>query len=195
MYERFAEWLDICLDTELPDNMVAFCFNLYEEENNTWSVELIGSSEFDAADSDWACNEVFNSREFPCRWQEESEWEDVQNKIEAYIRQYLFTGRFSEVLKEYQAVAMGFVDGDLTILYQTERTIETMNCPKCGKEMRKGIVKAQAIGSLFNEVVLSWCPDEDKNKWLKTSTVTLRQNGVGYYCDECMKVFAELAEK
>ena len=34
MYERFAEWLDVCLDTEFPEEIVAFCFNLYEEENN-----------------------------------------------------------------------------------------------------------------------------------------------------------------
>ena len=69
MYERFAEWLDIVLNTELPNELTAFCFNLYEEENYTWSVELIGASQFDEEDSDWACYEVFDSREYPCRWQ------------------------------------------------------------------------------------------------------------------------------
>ena len=33
MYDRFAEWLDIVLNTEIPNELAAFCFNLYEEEN------------------------------------------------------------------------------------------------------------------------------------------------------------------
>lgn len=195
MYNRFAEWLDISLDRELPSNLVAFCFNLYEEENNTWSVELIGSSEFDEADSDWACNEVFDSREYPCRWQEEAQWEDIHSKIETYIRQYLFTGRYADMLKEYQAVAMGFVDGDLTIVYKSEVETSVMKCPACGKEMRNGIVKTQAFGSLLNDAMVSWYPDEDKEKWIQTNAVSLRLNAKGYYCDECMKVFAVFEEK
>ncbi|MBQ6843066.1 MAG: hypothetical protein IJO60_00340 [Agathobacter sp.] len=195
MYERFAEWLDIVLDTDLPKDVLAFCFNLYEEEYNTWSVELIGSSEFDEEDADWACNEVFDSREYPCRWQEEAEWEDIHNKIETFIRQYLFTGRFSEVLKSYQAVAMGFVDGELTILYKSETNIQSKMCPICGKELKNGNVKVQAAGGLFNDVVMFWNPDEDKEKWIKPSAISLRLSGKGYYCDECMKVFAEFEEK
>ncbi len=195
MYERFAEWLDVVLNMELPKDLSAFCFNLYKEENSTWEVELIGSLEFDETDADWACNEVFDSREYPCRWQEEAEWEEIHNKIETYIRQYFFTGRYSDVLKAYQAVAMGFVDGDLTILYKSETSAQTRNCPICGMEMRKGNVKAQAIGSLFHDVELSWCPDEDKDKWIKTNAISLRLHGSGYYCDECMKVFAEFEER
>lgn len=195
MYERFAEWLDIALDTELPKELVAFCFNLYEEENNTWSVELIGSAEFDETDSDWACSEVFDSREYPCRWQEDAGWEDIHSKIETYIRQYLFTGRYADVLKEYQAVAMGFVDGDLTILYKAAATVSSKICPVCGTEMRSGTVKVQAVGSLFNDAMASWFPDDDKDRWIQMNAVPLRLKGKGYYCDECMKVFAEFEEK
>ena len=195
MYERFAEWLDISLDEEMQKELLAFCFNLYEEENNTWSVELIGSAEFDESNSDWACNEVFDSREYTYRWQEEASWEDIHSKIETYIRQYLFTGRFADLLKSYQAVAMGFVDGDLTILYQSEPAESTRKCPQCGKEMREGTVKAQAVGSLFNDVMLSWFPEADNGKWLQPNAVALRLKGKGYYCDECMKVFAEFEEK
>lgn len=195
MYEQFAEWLDYTLDAELPNELVAFCFNLYEEENSTWSVELIGSSEFDEADSDWACNEVFDSREYPCRWQEDAGWEDIHNKIETCIRQYLVTGRYADVLKESQAVAMGFVDGDLTVIYKSEANAPVMKCPECGKDMRSGIVKTQAFGSLLNDAMVSWYPDEDKGKWIQTNAVSLRLNGKGYYCDECMKVFAVFEEK
>lgn len=195
MYERFAEWLDIVLDIELPKELVAFCFNLYEEENGTWAVELIGSAEFDETNEDWACNEVFDSREYPCRWQEVAEWEDIHNKIETYIRQYLLIGRCSDILKSYEAVAMGFVDGDLTILYKSEINTKMIQCPTCGKEMRKGMIKTQAVGSLFNEAIVSWYPDEDKGKWIQKNAVSLRLSGKGYYCDECMNVYAKFEQK
>ena len=45
MYERFAEWLDIVLDTELPNELAAFCFNLYEEEMNKWQENYEQSTE------------------------------------------------------------------------------------------------------------------------------------------------------
>lgn len=194
MYERFAEWLDYSLNAELPDDLVAFCFNLYEEENSTWSVELIGSPDFDGEDGYWACHEAFDNREYPLRWQEEAEWEDIHNKIETYIRQYLVTGQYAEVLKGYQAVAMGFVEGDLTIVYQSKKSDAVKNCLVCGEEMQKGIVKVQDSGFL-NNVILSWYPDADKGKLFQKNAVPMRLKGTGYYCRECMKVYAEFEEK
>lgn len=195
MYGRFEEWLDYTLSSELLEEIVAFCFNLYEEENNSWMVELVGTSCFEEDNPDWACEEVFDSREYPLRWQEECEWEDVHSQIETYIRQYLVTGRYAELLKGYQAVGMGFVDGDLSIIYKSEIIAPTMKCPNCGKDMQKGIIKTQAVGSLLNEAMISWFPDEDKGKWIQSNAVSLRLKGKGYYCDECMKVFAEFEEK
>lgn len=90
---------------------------------------------------------------------------------------------------------MGFVDGDLTIICKSEANSPTMKCPECGKEMRKGIVKTQAIGSLLNNAMVSWYPDEDKGKWIQRNAVELRLKGKGYYCFECMKVFAVFEEK
>lgn len=195
MYDRFAEWLDVSLNTELSENLAAFCFNLYEEENKNWSVELIGASTFDEETSDWACEECFSKREFPFRWQEDVEWEDIHSKIETYIRQYLVIGRYAEVLKEYQAVAMGFVDGDLTIIYKSETNKVSIKCPICGKETRSGVVKTQAIGNLLNNTMISWYPEEDKDKWIQRNAVELRLKAKGYYCFECMKVFAVFEEK
>lgn len=40
-------------------NNGAVNFNLYENGNNQWSMELVGTSNFDAEYSDWACDEVF----------------------------------------------------------------------------------------------------------------------------------------
>ena len=195
MYDRFEEWLDYTLNETIPEEVIAFCFNLYEEENNFWTVELVGTSSFDEANSDWACEEVFDSREYQLRWQEESDWESIHDMIESFIRQYLVTGRYADFLKEYQAVGMGFVDGDLTIVYQSEKPLVSVQCPECGKEIPKGTIRAEQVGSLFNNATLTWYPDKVKEKKHQTKPLPLHLKGTGYYCDECMKVFAIFEEK
>ncbi|MGN0616721.1 PF20097 family protein [Ruminococcus flavefaciens] len=71
-----------------------------------------------------------------------------------------------------------------------------MNCPECGKECRKGFIEAKEIGSItqfFTSVI--WYPEDEKDKWIRNNTVHLSLHGEGYYCDECMKVFAAFDEK
>ena len=61
-----TEWIDNILnDKVIPTNTVAFCFNLYEESDGSWAMELIGTEQFDLDDEDWACRETtdFGSRE------------------------------------------------------------------------------------------------------------------------------------
>ena len=38
-----------------------------------------------------------------------------------YVLQYLEKGRFSELLKQYKVIAIGFVDSELNILYKEVR--------------------------------------------------------------------------
>lgn len=70
-----------------------------------------------------------------------------------------------------------------------------MKCPECGKECQKGCVEAKEVGSLtqFNTRLL-WYPAEEKQKILRKGTVKLSLWGEGYYCDECMTVFAAFRE-
>lgn len=71
-----------------------------------------------------------------------------------------------------------------------------MKCPVCGNVCRKGIIKAREVGSLTQFYTeLNWYPEEEKNKLIKSGTVDLDICGEGYYCDECMKVFAVFKEK
>ena len=52
-----------------------------------------------------------------------------------------------------------------------------MICPECGRELEKGIIEAKDAGSLTQSLTMVlWYPE-------------------GYYCDECMKVFASFEEK
>ncbi len=71
-----------------------------------------------------------------------------------------------------------------------------MFCPKCGKETRKGNIEAHSIASLtqvWTQVV--WHPEEYDNKLIKKEAVNLRLKADGYYCDECMMVFAAFEER
>ena len=80
------------------------------------SVELIGASTFDEEDEDWACDEVFSNRDNPIVWQENAVWEEILTEVENVVRKYLEQGRFAQKLKQYKGIAVGFVDGNLTIL-------------------------------------------------------------------------------
>ena len=117
MYNEFEAWLDGALSVELPEDIAAFNFNLYEDGDNLWSIELIGASSFDAEDPDWACDEVFTNREEPLSWSAETDWENVLETMTVYVEKYLEEGKYADMLKSYDAVGIGFVDGDITIVY------------------------------------------------------------------------------
>ncbi len=115
-YTLFEKWLDKSLDVKIPKDMVAFCFNIYDDGDNNWSLELIGASSFDKENSDWACDEAFTTGDNPFRWHEEADWKQILTEAELVVKVYLEQGRYGKMLKEYKAVAVGFVDGDLIIL-------------------------------------------------------------------------------
>ena len=37
MFGEISKWLDNALNQVIPDEVVAFCFNLYEDGNNKWN--------------------------------------------------------------------------------------------------------------------------------------------------------------
>ena len=115
-YSELETWLNEVMRMTIPDDVVAFCFNLYEDVNKSWTLELIGSSSFDTTDNDWACDEIFTTRDNPLTWYEDKEWQDVQTVTVKMIKDYLEKGKYGKALKERQGLAVGFVDGDLTLL-------------------------------------------------------------------------------
>ena len=115
---EFFNWLDEVLNKQLPNDIKAINFNLYEDEDNKWSVELVGTSVFDENNSDWACCEVYTTRNNPYVLIKESDWKAIENLFISYLNRYLDTGKYSNVLKKYSAVGIGFVDGDLHIVFK-----------------------------------------------------------------------------
>lgn len=114
----FDEWLNGILKT-FDIKSAAFNFNIYENITDDFSAEFIAASTFDEEDEDWACEEVYASRnddnEFYFKAKDLDEAEEfVQNSITEYLK----NGEYSYKLKDSAAVACGHVNGNLTILYK-----------------------------------------------------------------------------
>ena len=116
--KKFKKWLDNILKTKLPDGVIAINFNLYEDIDNKWSIELIGASSFDENNDDWACDEIFTTRDNPFVLVEESYWKTIEIIYTNLINEYLKNGKYSNILKQYTAIGIGFVDGDINIVYK-----------------------------------------------------------------------------
>lgn len=120
MFQIISDWLDSVPLGEIPAEVVAFGFNLYEDAEDHWSVELVGTYQFDPEDEDWMCCEVtdFGTREACCTWHEKTTWMEIQKKVIAALNEYLEKGKYADVLKSRAAVGVGFVDGDVEIIWE-----------------------------------------------------------------------------
>lgn len=72
-----------------------------------------------------------------------------------------------------------------------------MNCLYCGKEMQKGEVQSGYWGGKFfdkGEHAL-WIPEAECEKMVPKTSVSLKVNGEGYYCEACGKVVGIFEER
>ena len=122
LYDTIEKWLDDILQQSIPDDVLALNFNLYDDGDYSWSIELVGTDSFDIDDDDWRCDEVFDfgTRDNPLEWKEENAWDYILDEMIDIINRYLEEGQFADVLKQYKAVGIGFVDGDANTLYVQE---------------------------------------------------------------------------
>lgn len=115
-YNSFENWVDKSLSTELPAGIEAFCFNLYEDGDGKWSVEIIGAASFDENDEDWACDEIFDTRMTPLRWESKKSWEDILSSTTEMLKEYLEKGKYAPLLRSKKGVGIGFVDGNVQLV-------------------------------------------------------------------------------
>lgn len=118
-YETFEEWLNKYLIRGLPSDVQAVNFNLYEssESDEDFDIQLIGAPEYDHDDPDWACNAIFSTGEDLCHIKA-TDWEECLQIILAYVQKYLSNGKYVESVANLQAITVGFVDGDLEIVFE-----------------------------------------------------------------------------
>jgi len=113
---NFNEWLDGVLK-QFNSDAKAFNFNIYENKKD-FSTELVATASFDEDDEDWACDEIYASRNDNNEFHFNAEdWEKALEFIQKSVTGYLDNGTYSTKLKNALGVACGFVDGDLTIIY------------------------------------------------------------------------------
>lgn len=121
-YTLLSNWLNRILSAKLPENIVAFNFNLYEGVDETYHIHLIGSEEFDEDDEDWACTSYYSSEEDICyikRTKDIEHWDKGLEHIERLLKQYLNDGEKAFILKDSKAIGVGFVDGNISIIYRS----------------------------------------------------------------------------
>ncbi len=127
--EQFHAWLRHALaEGAMPPEVKAFAFNLLEPAATPgvkFAVELVGTAGFDEDDPDWACDEVWSPRQRQLDISETFSgpgWEACLARMDALLRTCLDSRTLGPLLRRGDAVALGFVDGDLSVLWQRPRT-------------------------------------------------------------------------
>ena len=77
----------------------------------------MATASFDLNDEDWACDEIFSSNENMYYFTNENGWEQTLKEVQKNITEYLEKEDYSSILKKYEGIGLGFVDGDLIIVY------------------------------------------------------------------------------
>ncbi|MGX5203251.1 hypothetical protein [Aliikangiella sp. IMCC44632] len=113
----FSNWLDKQLDVEIPGDIIAFNININESPFN---IEIVGSTEYDAEDEDWACSEdwIPQARSISVSQQYFGDsWEDAQKNLYDLCKVYINSDSpIAKKLSSATAFAIGFVDGNLQIV-------------------------------------------------------------------------------
>lgn len=131
IYKAFEEWLNNIMKDNMPDNVQAYNFNIYDETDEsgkdlqTYGVQLIASNTFDEEDGgEWACNEIYSSEEnIFCIDHSDEENADSKRGLEfisSLIKKYLDEGFYKDKFKQVKAVGAGFIDGDIEIIRCTK---------------------------------------------------------------------------
>lgn len=113
------QWLDEILSRNMPQDVKGVCFNLYDDGNHKWSLEIIGTECFDKDNPDWACEEItdLGTRKKPFMWEEYNTWEEVLKKTAFVIDLYLKENESAKILKGKDGIGVGFVNGDIKVIY------------------------------------------------------------------------------
>ncbi|MCL2310612.1 MAG: hypothetical protein FWC42_10185 [Proteobacteria bacterium] len=121
----FNTWLAQVLEEKVPAKVKAFSFNLFEPadiDNVKFGIELIGAGSFDEDDPDWAADEVWEPSQ---RWigipleYSGAEWVICLKKVTSLLLNLIQSDvEAAKILRSKKAIGVGFVDGDLEVIWQ-----------------------------------------------------------------------------
>ncbi len=113
---NFETWLNGHLADDIPAEVIAFNFNLYESrEEGQYEVQLVGCAAYDPDDSDWACDTVYSTEEDLYTFTS-GEWEEALEDFLATVKEYLANAPADSRLARVPYITAGFVDGDLEVI-------------------------------------------------------------------------------
>lgn len=101
---------------KIPDSIKAFNFGIFETEDG-YQIYLVGATDYDLEDDDWACEEDFIPDEKYLNLGKESEkweWEEVQSIVKDSIEQFIkIKVSHDSFLYKAEYLTTGFDDGEL----------------------------------------------------------------------------------
>ncbi|MEN3749995.1 hypothetical protein TPR58_22705 [Sphingomonas sp. HF-S3] len=120
---NYRAWLEGVLVDDVPDDVVAFVFNLFEQDFDgaRYGVEFVGVSKFDQSDPDWACEEAWEpkggrSSLIPLSFCDGG-WEICLTKMSELISSFIREpSLLAQRLSAVRGIGIGFVDGELLLL-------------------------------------------------------------------------------
>jgi hypothetical protein len=120
LYNNLAEWIDTALAAPLPTEIAAFHCNLYEGRT-AHQLDIIGAPSFDPHDSDWASDDIFMSPEPQFEFPHDvvgKKWEAGLAAGIEMLTHYINSDHPGAIrIRQSQALSVGFVDGDLHLLW------------------------------------------------------------------------------
>ena len=122
LYSSFAQWLEQILSAPLPEGIAAFNINLYGGPDSC-QAELVACPTFDPDDPDWATEDILTSPQplfdIPYGTGKDNDWEHGLELAGQWLARYLASqSAGARRLQAAEAVALGFVDGDLQLIWQ-----------------------------------------------------------------------------
>ena len=117
--QSFNAWVDRVVNENRSTAAIAYNFNLYEHEDE-FAIQLVGTRSFNSQDGDWATDAAFTSSEdLFCLSHSDfgNGWRQGLVAAKSLVSIYLQHGEQAELMKGSEAVGVGFVDGDIEIVY------------------------------------------------------------------------------
>ena len=108
--KNIKNWLKLVCSKSIPGNIKALNFNLYDDGDYNWTIELIGSDYFDIKDSDWACNNTYVDND-DYRFKVNTDWETILKDTTNVIEEFVNKNKL--LFERFDAIGIGFVEGDL----------------------------------------------------------------------------------
>lgn len=128
LQSKFNKWIDnLLIEKPLPENVMAINFNLYNISEKSFDVQLIASSIYDENDDDWACEEIYSSKENCFNIPKSKEIGDNEialETVEEMVAEYLDHGKYSSNLKNCIAICAGFVDDRLECIWNSDDELD-----------------------------------------------------------------------